>query len=237
MNFVNLKARAYTVDDVESAAREVGCEVAAFRAVVQVETGGRGFDGKGRVKALFEPHIFYRVLSGEKRRSAVASGLAYAKWGTRPYPADSYPRILAACRIDEERALQAASWGLSQILGLNHRAAGFSSASEMVEAFCVDEGVHLASMARFIVAKKLDGALKRKDWAAFAYGYNGPRYAVNAYDKALAQAYAHFKLDIPMVSMIVPLPTPRLSVEMPKPGLLPRKAPKLWDRIAAIFRR
>lgn len=237
MNFANLKARAYTTADIEAAAREVGCEVAAFRAVVHVETGGRGFDRKGQVRALFEPHIFYRLLSGDKRRAAVESGLAYSRWGTRPYPADSYPRIFAACQIDEECALQSASWGLSQILGLNHRAVGYRSASEMVEAFCAGEDVHLGAMARFVVTKNLADSLKRKDWAAFAYGYNGPRYAVNAYDKALAQAYAHFKLDCPVAAMIVSLPKPRPMAGKEKPAPAVRSVPTLWNRLAAVLWR
>jgi hypothetical protein len=192
MNFVNPNAAAATPEDFAHAAATIECEVAAFRAVVAVETGGRGFDAKGRPKALFEPHIFYRLLDGDKRREATRAGLAYRKWGTKPYPKESYPRIVAACRIDMELALQATSWGLPQILGSNHRAAGYPSAVRMVEAFCEGEDVQLAAMARFIVAERLSGALERKDWAAFARRYNGPRYATHGYHTKLARAYAHF---------------------------------------------
>lgn len=172
----------------------IRCEIAALRAVVDVETGGKGFDGRGRPKALFEPHVFHGLLRRKGDRAllarAVQSGLAYPKWGTKPYPADSFPRIEAACRIDEELALQATSWGLPQILGQNHAAAGFGSAAEMVTAFCGSEDVQLLAMTRFIIAKGLDGALRRKDWAEFAKGYNGPAYARHGYHTKLAKAYA-----------------------------------------------
>ena len=58
---------------------------------------------------------------------AVAAGLAYPKWGERPYPSDSYPRIMAAGAIDLQAALKATSWGMGQILGENYAAAGFRS--------------------------------------------------------------------------------------------------------------
>lgn len=176
------------------AAQIIGCDEVALRAVLQVETGSKGFDKQGRPKALFEPHIFYRLLKSLNDTTALARaeriGLAYPKWGSRPYPADSYPRIDAACAVNEEIALQATSWGLPQILGLNYAAAGYSSAKAMIEAFKTGEDEQLAAMARFIKAKGLDRALQRKDWAAFSKGYNGPAYKTHSYHVKLAKAYA-----------------------------------------------
>jgi len=222
MNFVNLSAPAATPADFARAAATIGCDVAAFRAVVAVETGGRGFDDKGRPKALFEPHHFYRLLSGSKRKAAIDAGLAYPKWGTRPYPRDSYPRIEAACRIDERVALESTSWGLPQIMGFNFRAAGYASAREMVEAFITGEPSQLEAMARWIVSEGLAVPLRRRDWARFARGYNGPAYAENAYDKKLAKAYAHFRIETPMAAVVAPLPAPRID-----PSLVDTSRPTL----------
>ncbi|MER8423279.1 N-acetylmuramidase domain-containing protein [Mesorhizobium sp. M1403] len=36
------------------------------------------------------------------------------EWGEKPKPRDSYPRLKAACVIDETAALKSASWGLGQ---------------------------------------------------------------------------------------------------------------------------
>jgi hypothetical protein len=223
MDFVNLNATAAAPDDFAHAAATIGCEVAAFRAVIAVETGGRGFDDKGRPKALFEPHVFDRILPSDKRARARAAGLSYRSWGARPYPKDSYPRIIAACGISEELALQATSWGLPQILGKNHKDAGYDSALKMVAAFMAGESEQIAAMARWIVAQRgLALALAVKDWAAFARGYNGPRYAVNSYDKKLAKAHAHYRLETPMAAVVAPLPAPRVSatiVDMSRPVL------------------
>jgi hypothetical protein len=232
-DLTNLQAEAVGPWHIVNCAKVLGCEPAALRAVMQVECKGSGFDRQGRPIMLFEPHIFYRVLSGEKRRAAIDAGLAYAKWGTRPYPRDSYPRLLAAMLIDEELALRSASWGIGQILGVNSHAAGYASAREMVLAFKQSEVKQLDAVARFIAANKLDGALRRKDWAKFAYGYNGPRYAVNAYDTALASAYAKFSRDthfgegaeVPEVEPPIP--------SMQRPQAAP--PPTLWQRIATAF--
>lgn len=162
-----------------------------IRAVVEVEASGSGFDAAGRPKMLFEPHVFWRQLGdGPKRTRAEAAGLAYQRWGERPYPPDSYPRLEAAMRIDRQGALRAASWGLGQILGENHRAAGYPTAEAMVADFLDDEERHVEAMVRFIISNGLDDDLRRHDWRGFARGYNGPGYARHGYHTKLAAAYA-----------------------------------------------
>ncbi len=208
LNFVNLKAAAAAPSDYEHEADAIGCEVAALQAVWQVETGGKSFDSQGRLPALFEPHHFYRLLSGEKRAAAMKAGLAYPRWRAGNYPKDSYPRIVAAMKIDERAALEATSWGCPQIMGFNHAIVGYPSAEAMVEGFLTGIPAQLAAFSAFVKKNRLAGALARKDWAAFARGYNGAGYAKNRYDKKLAQAYAHFKAVKPMAVMVAPLPAP-----------------------------
>jgi hypothetical protein len=41
------------------------------------------------------------IACSSKRDRAVSLGLAYASWGQKPYPKDSYPRLLQALLIDE----------------------------------------------------------------------------------------------------------------------------------------
>ena len=161
-----------------------------LHAVVEVEGAGRAYDAKGRPIMLFEPHVFYRNLPKDKRRTAVKNGIAYAKWGHKPYPKDSYPRLIAAMKLDETAALKSASWGMGQILGENHKAAGYTTVQDMVQAMMDDEANQLFAMIKFIIANKLDNALRRHDWHAFARGYNGPGYAKHGYHTRLAKAYA-----------------------------------------------
>lgn len=177
---------------IADAAETMGCDEAAVRAVIQVEARGQGFDSKGRPLALFEPHVFYRCLSGAKQKRAVELGIAYKDWKPNAYPRDSYPRIAQAVQIDEAAALKATSWGLPQILGENYREAGFNSPAEMVEEFANGEDEQIAAMARFIVSKRLHKHLQSRSWAKFALGYNGPGYKKNSYDQKLERAYLKF---------------------------------------------
>jgi hypothetical protein len=157
--------------------------------VVTVEASGSGFDAQGRLKMLFEPHRFYRELGERKRELAVTQGLAYERWGERPYPADSYPRLLAAIKIDRPGALRSASWGLAQIMGFNAKSAGYATAEDMIADFLDDEEKHLIAMVRFIISEALDDELRNHDWRGFARGYNGPGYAKHGYHTKLAAAF------------------------------------------------
>jgi len=187
-------ARKVTPEEIDQIAIDLKVEVAAFRAVIAVEAAGSGFDKAGRPKALFERHHFYKHLKDAPglQANAEAEGLAYPKWGTKPYPKGSdavYAEIERACTIDEEAALLSTSWGLGQIMGSNFKMAGCSSVEAMVEEACESEAGQLRQMAAFIKSAGLQDELMNKDWAKFARGYNGPGYAQNAYDVKLAQAY------------------------------------------------
>lgn len=162
-----------------------------IHAVIDVEASGGGFDKLKRPKMLFEPHVFFRNLTGVERTHAVSAGLAYAAWRPGIYPSDSYPRLSAAMAINETAALKAASWGLGQILGENFVAAGYESPQQMVLAFVEGgESEHLAAMVRFIVYNRLDDELRAHNWSGFARGYNGAQYAKHGYHTKLAARYA-----------------------------------------------
>lgn len=187
------KARRLQSLDISRLAHTVGCTEDHLHAVMEVETRGGGFDIHGRIKMLFEPHIFYRELSGAEREEAVAAGLAYRRWGEKRYPKDSYPRLRKAMEINAEAALRSCSWGLGQIMGFNHRLAGYASVAAMVAAFVDDEDSHLAAMIEFIVSNGLDDELRREDWRGFARGYNGSGYAKHGYHLKLKKAFDKWK--------------------------------------------
>jgi hypothetical protein len=188
------RAKRLTELDIPRVGRLIGVGEDEIRAVIEVETSGGGFDGQGRPKMLFEPHRFFAELGpGQKRTAAENSGLAYPKWGEKPYLADSYPRLALAMKIDANAALRSCSWGLGQILGSNHRSAGYASAGDMVEAFCDSEAAQLEAMVRFIETENLDDDLRRHDWSGFARGYNGAGYATHGYHTRLAAAFARWQ--------------------------------------------
>ena len=195
MTYSNFTGTARPLQSLEISkiAASIGCTEDHLHAVMEVETRGGGFDSQGRIKMLFEPHIFYRELTGRHRELAVKKGLAYPRWGTKKYPKDSYPRLHEAQLIDRDAALRACSWGLGQIMGFNCKLAGYATAHAMVQDFKHSEETHLRAMVEFIKTSNLDDELRRADWAGFARGYNGPGYAKHRYHLKLERAYLKWK--------------------------------------------
>jgi hypothetical protein len=226
--------------DLPRVGHTIGVGEDEIHAVIDVEAAGSGFDKLGRPKMLFEPHVFYRHLVGSDRAHAVQLGIAYEKWRPGNYPADSYPRLKAAMDINETAALKAASWGLGQVLGENYVAAGYDSPQHMVVAFVENgEGEHLAAMIRFIVETHLDDEIRSHNWAAFARGYNGPKYAQNGYDTKLAAAFAKWAKikDTPWSpsqdAVGKPVPIGPVDVApLPAPAVA---KPSLFRRLAALL--
>ncbi|MER8484989.1 N-acetylmuramidase family protein [Mesorhizobium sp. M1322] len=249
---MTFKGAARRLDDLDlpKLGARIGVGEDEIHAFIDVETSGHGFDVHGRPIILFEPHVFFRNLSEAKRAQAVPAGLAYAKWGERPCPRDSYPRLKAAIAIDETAALKSASWGLGQVLGENFKAAGFFTVQAMVEAMMEDEALQLAAAVNFIAANRLDGKLRNHDWAGFAKGYNGASFGKNAYDIRLAAAFRKWSgiKDTPWPPAApaqppapVPIPqAPQLNGPTPsapeaepdkagvRPGPLPGPGPQSW---------
>lgn len=215
--------------DLPRIGHTIGVGEDEIHAVMEVEASGGGFDRLKRPKMLFEPHVLFRNLSGSARTRAVSLGLAYASWKPGAYPSDSYPRLMQALAIDETAALKACSWGLGQILGENHRAAGYATLQAMVLAFCNGgEAEHLAAIVRLIVTNRLDDELRRHDWAGFAKGYNGAQYAKHGYDKKLAAAFAKWSKikDTPWSpDMGEPAPDPLAPMTAAPPLPAPQPAP------------
>ena len=192
MNFKG-KATRITDQDLPRIGALIGVGEDEIHAFLDVETGGSGFDNEGRPKMLFEPHVFYRELPEHKRAQAVAAGVAYARWGMRPYPRDSYPRLERAMEIDLTAALRSCSWGLGQVMGFNHKAAGYDSAHKMIEAFKDSEAVQLEGAVNFIVYNGLDDDLRNHDWRGFARGHNGTGYAKHDYHGKLERAFERWQ--------------------------------------------
>ena len=198
-----------TASQLEQAALAVGFEPHAIRAVIKVETNGRGYDKvTGFLLIQFEPSWFRRLLPKPVMQSITAASTAVARQMATPeqtilvqdwittqtnlVEGQVRERIAfdAATRIDAHTAHLATSWGLGQIMGFNHQACGYATAEAMIEAFRQSEANQLMGMLRFIKGKSaMARALKKKDRGVFAYYYNGAGYKVNQYDKRLAKAY------------------------------------------------
>ncbi len=178
--------------DYERAASRLGCEIAAIHAVAKVESGGRtGFLKDKRPKILFESRWFHKLTEGKYDQAH--PDISTPRW-VRNYKggAGEFDRLQKAIGLDREAALKSASWGMFQILGVNHGVAGFDNVEDYVTASLASEGAHLDAFVGFVVGNHLDDELRDKRWADFARRYNGPGYKQNRYDEKMAQAYAEF---------------------------------------------
>ena len=183
--------RPFEQRDLDEACNTLGVAQAEVWAVLTVETRGFGFLEDRRPHILFERHVFRRRTGG--RFDASNPDLSNAKPGGYQGGAREYARLKTAMSLDRDAALESASWGLGQIMGLNHKKAGFPAVTAMIEAMVRDEHMQLVGVANFIKESGLDGALRRQDWTSFARGYNGPGFRKNEYDTRLAAAHAKHK--------------------------------------------
>ncbi len=159
-------------------------------AVITVETRGCGFLAERRPTILFERHVFGRET--RHRFDNTHPDISSRQRGGYRLGAAEYARLERAVALDRRAALRSTSWGLGQVMGFNAVAAGYPDVDAMVAAMCASETNQLLAMAGEILGSRLDAALRARDWAKFAAGYNGPAYRDNAYDTRLAAAHAKF---------------------------------------------
>lgn len=195
-----LSAFRLTDVDLENASRLLGTDVAAIRAVLEVETGNKGgFLAPGKPVILFEGHIFWSQLSKKGLDPASLQkgneDILYPRWTTEHYKGGikEYDRLERARAIHQEAADLSASWGLAQIMGFNYGVCGCKSVDEFVRLMSANEGSQLELFVRFLKTNRWDNYLREQDWAEFARHYNGPAYAQNRYDERLKAAYAKYK--------------------------------------------
>lgn len=193
-------SRFLSEKDLKDISRELGIELAAMKAVNEVESMGLGFIA-GKPKILFEGHIFWKRLrvhgiDPEEFREGNEDVL-YSRWTSGHYIGGvaEHKRLAKAKKIHVAAALESASWGLFQIMGFHWKSLGYKSVQQFVQKMEKNEREHLVAFAKFIKFHKLDGYLKDHDWAQFARKYNGPGYKKNRYDEKLAKAYNNYNDD------------------------------------------
>ena len=175
--------------EFETAAHILDCDVAAVKAVAEVESRGDGFLADGRAKILFEGHIFYKYTKGAFKDSHPT--ICYSPWTKQFYRggAGEYERLEEAEELNQSAARMSASYGKFQIMGFNFSVCGFTTIDEFYDAMQKDEKSHLDAFCEYLKHNGLDAALREHRWKDFAKGYNGPEYWKNNYDKKLEQAY------------------------------------------------
>ena len=178
--------------DYQNIAKELGCKVAAIKAVAEVESAGDAFFSNCKPKILFETHIFSRLTNHiyDKSHASISS----RSWNRSLYTGgvQEYARLEKAIELNVVEALKSASWGRFQIMGFNYSASGFASVEQFVKAMFNSERKQLDAFVSFVKSKGLDKYLLALNWAAFAKGYNGAQYAQNKYDIKLQKAFEKY---------------------------------------------
>lgn len=183
------EGRQIDVNDIIKAAAILDVEPEALWAVKVVESGQWGsFFKDGRPPILFERHIFFKKTGG--RFAAKHPDLCnkvpggYGKAGMA-----QYDRLERAMGLDRAAALESASFGAFQLMGMNWKDLKYDSVDDLVRRLLTVEG-QLDGLIRFIRRNKIDDELRPPhNWAGFARVYNGPKFRDNDYDGKLKRAY------------------------------------------------
>jgi len=167
-----------TPEQFKALATQFGIDEKLIRTVILVESSGHGFDPKtGKILIQFEPRYFLKYAG-----ISIQNGVEMQ--------AKEYEAFEQALKLNPDAAYMSTSFGLAQIMGFNHEAAGFKTAKGMYDAFVISEENQIRGMLNFIKSEpQMFKALITHDWATFASHYNGPQYLKFKYDTRLAAAY------------------------------------------------
>lgn len=179
-----------TNEQIKEIARNFGISPAMFKAFIEVESGGKGFDERtGKILIQFEPHWF-------RRKAPYAPS---GKWSVNKVDVQSkeWPAFNNAFAINPEAAMESTSIGLPQIMGFHWKRLGYNSVGEMWDDFKKGEYQQVLALARFIKTDpKLYNAVKTRNYHLIATYYNGAAYAKMAkkwgrepYNISLEKAY------------------------------------------------
>lgn len=192
------------LDIIGVEAVEHGLPKANLAAVIDVESRGQVFANVGGQLLpliLFEPHIFYRRLTGAARDEAVQAKLASKSWNKRLYPKTQGARweqielaadLLTRHGLDPNIAGECASYGVGQVMGYHWKSLGFSNFQAFWDRMMSGAEGQIEIMIRYIKVNSLDDEIIDGRWPAFFRGYNGPDYKRGGYDKKIGAALAMY---------------------------------------------
>ena len=185
-----------TEEDFIEVAEELGVEVAAIKAVVEIEAGKthQGFSAPQKPLANFRLSTFKSLAARRGiKLSSYTSTHPEVFSSARRSGTELVRRIDGALTIDTAVTVESTFWGMFQIGGFNWKLCGTGSPAEFYRLMSRSERDQLELFARFITNSGLLPHLQAKNWAAFARGYNGPAYARRGYHTRMANAYARYK--------------------------------------------
>lgn len=193
----SIRQKNLVESDYLDVASRLGVEVAAMKAIVDIETGTyrKGLNPDDTPVINFDLKVFRSLAARRKINLAnytkthplVFASPDIKRFGSQQ--AAQHARLKQAMDIDSVTAIEATFWGMFQIGGFNWRRCGTESPQEFVDKMSNTERDQLDLFAVFIADTGLDKHLRTKNWQAFARAYNGPSYAKRGYHTRMASAY------------------------------------------------
>ncbi len=181
--------------DFKKVAEELGIEVAAMKAVVEIEAGKKmeGFWAPGVPVANFDLTMYnqYRRKVKTVRKAPASEKIPAGLTGA--YARKEWGLLVKYRKINLDAANMGTFWGMFQIGGFNYKLCGCESIDEMVRLMSFSELEQLELFASFVVNTGMIKALREKNWTSFARQYNGAGYAKRGYHTRMAAAYARYK--------------------------------------------
>ncbi len=177
--------------DFRLVADELGVEIAAIKAVVEIEAGKqmKGF-WKPEVPVVnFDRKMYNRMKGTPSRKDTGAT----VPTGLSGYALQEWTQLVKARKTNSDAANKATFWGMFQIGGFNYRKCGCETIDEFVRLMCDSELEQLELFAAFITNTGMLDDLKNKNWKGFARKYNGAGYAKRGYHTRMAAAYKKYK--------------------------------------------
>ena len=167
---------------IHQLALEFKVPVTALKAVIAVESGGKGFDkNTGKIIIQFEPRWFKR------KAPYTPSGL----WSLNKVERQQqeWKAFNNAFTLNANAAMESTSIGLMQVMGFHYKLLGFTTVGIMWDFAKQSEKNQVWLGLKFIQSnKKLYKAMQLGDWDTFAYYYNGPNYKQYNYHIKLKEA-------------------------------------------------
>lgn len=185
--------KSLTDADYRRVAEELGVETAAIKAVVRIEAGAacEGFWAPGVPVINFDRSMYARMKPTTNRKAPASETIPAGLTGS--YARREWSQLIAARKVNIDKANMGTFWGMFQIGGFNWKVCGCKDVDEFVERMSYSEFEQLELFAIFIRNTGMLPSLRAKNWAAFARKYNGASYARRGYHTKMANAYARFK--------------------------------------------
>jgi hypothetical protein len=184
-----------TWDQIVALANRLTVDPNVLNAVYLTESSGNGYLPSGRVKILFEGHVFWRNLVKFKLDPKLYvkgnEDILYKVWTKKFYKGGEgeYTRLYRAMDLHESSGLCAASYGAFQVLGENYEDLGYPDPKTFVLKMCEGGESQLEVFGQFLKFKGIIKYMKQKNWDRIAYLYNGSGYKTNRYDVIMNQNY------------------------------------------------